>query len=354
MLKWSLGGGAGGAGAPSGTGLAMDPPAPRLCHLKKWEHFQGYGFNLHTDKTKEGQLVGNVDPGSPAIAAGVKKGDRIVEVNGTNIANENHTQVVARIKAGGAETRILVADRECVEWHAREDTIISSSLHYVIHLSSEKKPDIVPSSSSSSSDEEEEEEKPKPVAVEVEVQRTQSATVGPIVEEEEEEEKPVGRRSPSPPPATAPMAETSSSSSSEDEEAEPVQPASPLPPVVGRSPSPQLPPSTREEASSSSASEEEEEVPRPPSAPLVRRQASSSSESSHEEVARRSYGKQASRVSMASRTSTTSYAKGELVAGLNLNMTAAEMRERVGRNKKADPRHDKIDLKKKAEMIKNM
>ena len=44
-------------------------------------------------------------------------------------------------------------------------------------------------------------------------------------------------------------------------------------------------------------------------------------------------------MSMASRTSTTSYAKvsplhhhhqGELVAGLNLNMTAAEMRERVG------------------------
>ena len=56
----------------------------RLCHLKKWEHFQGYGFNLHTDKSKaqEGQLVGNVDPGSPALQAGVKKGDRIIEVRG--------------------------------------------------------------------------------------------------------------------------------------------------------------------------------------------------------------------------------------------------------------------------------
>ena len=31
---------------------------------------------------QEGQLVGNVDPGSPALQAGVKKGDRIIEVRG--------------------------------------------------------------------------------------------------------------------------------------------------------------------------------------------------------------------------------------------------------------------------------
>jgi S1-C subfamily serine protease len=52
----------------------------RLCHVKKWEQFIGYGFNLHTDKSKMVQLIGNVDPGSPADAAGVKKGDKIIEV----------------------------------------------------------------------------------------------------------------------------------------------------------------------------------------------------------------------------------------------------------------------------------
>ena len=62
--------------------------------MTKWADFQGYGFNLHTAfKSKESQLVGNVDTGSPAEAAGVKKGDKIIEVNGTNISNENHTQV---------------------------------------------------------------------------------------------------------------------------------------------------------------------------------------------------------------------------------------------------------------------
>ena len=73
-----------------------------------------------------------------------------------------------------------------------------------------------------------------------------------------------------------------------------------------------------------------------------------------------------------------SYKKDELVAGLQLNMTAAEMRARVrtlnisyifpqasysvltnhdvqvSRKKKADPRADKMDLKQKAAMIQNM
>ncbi len=29
-----------------------DAPRPRLCHVKKWADFQGYGFNLHAEKGK--------------------------------------------------------------------------------------------------------------------------------------------------------------------------------------------------------------------------------------------------------------------------------------------------------------
>lgn len=58
-----------------------EPPAellPRLCHLVKGEN--GYGFNLHSDKTKRGQFVRLVDPGSAAENADVRPGDRLVEV----------------------------------------------------------------------------------------------------------------------------------------------------------------------------------------------------------------------------------------------------------------------------------
>merc|ERR1711936_1415218 len=216
-------------GVQAGQPPVMEPPRPRLCHLRKWAHFQGYGFNLHTDRNKESQLVGNVDTGSPAEAAGVKKGDKIIEVNGTNISNENHTQVVGRIKAGGSETRILVADKECVEWHVEHKQTISSSLPYVIHLSSQRSASPVPSSSSSSSSMSAEEEAAP--------RENPPAPVQPIVEEDEEDDEEVEEeeeaRPSSPPPtsasahppapAAAPASPPSSSSSSEmetDEEEE--------------------------------------------------------------------------------------------------------------------------------------
>jgi len=77
--------------------IPPDAPAPRLCRIIKRPNFEGFGFNLHAGKTKQGQFIGKVDPGSPAEEAGLKSGDRIIEVNGVNIGNENHKQVVQRI-----------------------------------------------------------------------------------------------------------------------------------------------------------------------------------------------------------------------------------------------------------------
>ncbi|XP_064007154.1 Na(+)/H(+) exchange regulatory cofactor NHE-RF1 [Pogoniulus pusillus] len=81
---------------------------PRLCHMKKGAN--GYGFNLHSDKTRPGQYVRAVDPDSPAEAAGLAPQDRIVEVNGVCMEGKQHSDVVAAIKAGGDETRLLVVD----------------------------------------------------------------------------------------------------------------------------------------------------------------------------------------------------------------------------------------------------
>lgn len=83
---------------------------PRLCHVIKKENFDGYGFNLHAEKGKPGQYIGKVDDGSPAETSGLKQGDRILEVNGCSIGNETHKQVVQRIKALANEVQLLVVD----------------------------------------------------------------------------------------------------------------------------------------------------------------------------------------------------------------------------------------------------
>lgn len=81
---------------------------PRLCHVRKTPDFDGYGFNLHAEKGKPGQYIGKVDDGSPAEHAGLKRGDRILEVNGHSIAGESHKQVVARIKERADDAELLV------------------------------------------------------------------------------------------------------------------------------------------------------------------------------------------------------------------------------------------------------
>lgn len=61
--------------------LSPEPPAerlPRLCCLVKRDN--DFGFYLHSYKTRSGQYVRLVEPGSAAEIADIRPGDRIIEV----------------------------------------------------------------------------------------------------------------------------------------------------------------------------------------------------------------------------------------------------------------------------------
>ena len=110
-------------------------PRPRLCHLRRWPDFNGYGFNLHCEKNKPGQFIGKVDRESPAESAGLREGDRIIEVNHVPIGNENHRQVVARIKEGVSrdgtkhpdEVILLVVDPDTDEYYKHKSIVVRST-----------------------------------------------------------------------------------------------------------------------------------------------------------------------------------------------------------------------------------
>ncbi|CAG7718637.1 unnamed protein product [Allacma fusca] len=114
--------------------IPEDAPQPRLCQLVKWPDFDGYGFNLHGEKTKPGQYIGKVDKDSPAETAGLKPNDRIIEVNGTNISNENHKQVVQRIKAIPNETKLLVLDEKEDQYYKNLNVVVTGSMANVLVL----------------------------------------------------------------------------------------------------------------------------------------------------------------------------------------------------------------------------
>ncbi|XP_034449964.1 Na(+)/H(+) exchange regulatory cofactor NHE-RF1-like isoform X2 [Hippoglossus hippoglossus] len=83
---------------------------PRLCVIRRGSN--GYGFNLHSERARPGQYIRAVDEDSPAERAGVLAQDRIVQVNGMLVEGKTHAQVVAAIKAGGNETRLLLVDAD--------------------------------------------------------------------------------------------------------------------------------------------------------------------------------------------------------------------------------------------------
>ncbi|CAK6964881.1 Na(+)/H(+) exchange regulatory cofactor NHE-RF2 [Scomber scombrus] len=105
----------------------VDPSelVPRLCHLVRTD--MGYGFNLHSDRSRPGQYIRSLDPGSPADHAGLRPQDRLIEVNGVNIEGMRHAEVVAFIKKGGDETWLLVVDPDTDEHFKRKGVVPSVS-----------------------------------------------------------------------------------------------------------------------------------------------------------------------------------------------------------------------------------
>jgi Na(+)/H(+) exchange regulatory cofactor NHE-RF2 len=117
------------------NGEYTNEPRARLCHLRRWPNFVGYGFNLHCEKSKPGQYIGKVDPDSPAESAGLREYDRIIEVNFVPIGNENHKQVVTRIKEGVTrngikypeEVILLVLDPDTDAYYKNKSIVVRST-----------------------------------------------------------------------------------------------------------------------------------------------------------------------------------------------------------------------------------
>ncbi|XP_057577441.1 Na(+)/H(+) exchange regulatory cofactor NHE-RF3 [Hippopotamus amphibius kiboko] len=90
--------------------LKLLPHQPRVVEMKKGS--SGYGFYLRAGPEQKGQVVKDIDSGSPAEEAGLKKNDLVVAVNGESVESLDHDSVVERIKKGGDQTSLLVVDKE--------------------------------------------------------------------------------------------------------------------------------------------------------------------------------------------------------------------------------------------------
>ncbi|KAH8245334.1 hypothetical protein KR032_009093 [Drosophila birchii] len=135
------GGGGGGGGVVMGVTTAN---GPRVVTIYKTE--TGFGFNVRGQVSEGGQLrsingelyaplqhVSAVLENGAAEKAGIKKGDRILEVNGVSVEGATHKQVVDLIKSGGdclTLTVISVTQQEADRLEPQEDQSGYSYIDY--------------------------------------------------------------------------------------------------------------------------------------------------------------------------------------------------------------------------------
>ncbi|XP_074044719.1 Na(+)/H(+) exchange regulatory cofactor NHE-RF3 [Macrotis lagotis] len=90
--------------------LMLLPHKPRTVDMTKGKN--GYGFYLRVGPGQKGQIIKDIDSGSPAEAAGLKNNDLLVAVNGESVEMMDHDSIVEKIRKGGDQTSLLVVDKE--------------------------------------------------------------------------------------------------------------------------------------------------------------------------------------------------------------------------------------------------
>ena len=101
-------------------------PSVKLCLIKRWPDFQGFGFSLKAIKGEVGQRIGEVDPMSPSASVDLRDGDRIFKVNGFSVLGLDHREVVKKVLLDIDKVELLVADREAeLVYQSRDIDILS-------------------------------------------------------------------------------------------------------------------------------------------------------------------------------------------------------------------------------------
>ncbi|XP_072434169.1 Na(+)/H(+) exchange regulatory cofactor NHE-RF3 [Chiloscyllium punctatum] len=90
------------------NGVSGKTPRPKLCYLVK--QGSSFGFSLKTVEGVPGLFMTEITPAGSAFNAGVEPNDRIIELNGENVENVSHPQMVTKMKASGNKIMLLLID----------------------------------------------------------------------------------------------------------------------------------------------------------------------------------------------------------------------------------------------------
>ncbi|NXJ00051.1 NHRF3 protein, partial [Psophia crepitans] len=108
---------------PTVNGAVTGVPQPRLCYLVKEE--KGYGFSLKTTEGQKGLFIIELSSEGAAAKAGVQNNDRLIEINGKNVENDTHEEVVEKVKKSGNHVMFLLSNEETDHHYTSQKMVLS-------------------------------------------------------------------------------------------------------------------------------------------------------------------------------------------------------------------------------------
>ncbi|CAN9497647.1 unnamed protein product [Ophioblennius macclurei] len=121
--------------SPVVNGEPKQSPKPKLCFMVKSS--AGFGFSIRSSNREPGLFMTEVIQGSVAERAGVKMRDRIIEVNGDNVENRTHEEVVEKIKKAGGSVIFLLVDEETDKFYKNKHVKVGTWEATTKHLPNE-------------------------------------------------------------------------------------------------------------------------------------------------------------------------------------------------------------------------
>ncbi|NXR83280.1 NHRF3 protein, partial [Pycnonotus jocosus] len=106
--------------APTANSAA---PQPRLCYLVKEE--TGYGFSLKSTEGQKGLFIVELSSQGAAAKAGVQNNDRLIEINGENVENDTHEEVVEKVKKSENHVMFLLSNEETDRYFTSQKMALS-------------------------------------------------------------------------------------------------------------------------------------------------------------------------------------------------------------------------------------